>query len=323
MATITKRGEFSHQVIIRRRGQPTITKTFSTRTNASAWARKVESELERGLWRDTSAADALLLKDALARYLIEVVPRLSGSGNKSIIKAFTDSPLARLSLSAIDSTQIEALQAAWLGAGLAASTVVRRLAVLSHLYTTARKSWKIGGIANPVADVNKPKIRDARKRRASDDELARICAVSESAELPAIVQLLKLTAMRRGEVVALRWEFVDLDAQFVHLPHTKNGTARDVPLSTAAVALLRSLPRDGERVFNVRADAVTKAWARARERAGIKDLRLHDIRHEATTRLSKKLSNVLELAAVTGHKDLKMLQRYFNPSASELAAKLG
>jgi integrase len=77
------------------------------------------------------------------------------------------------------------------------------------------------------------------------------------------------------------------------------------------------------RVFPTTADAVKKFFERARDRAGIKDFRFHDLRHEAATRLSERLSNVLELGAVTGHKDLKMLKRYYNPRASDLARKLG
>ncbi|EQD25943.1 phage integrase family protein, partial [mine drainage metagenome] len=107
-----------------------------------------------------------------------------------------------------------------------------------------------------------------------------------------------------------------------HLPHTKNGSARDVPLSSRAVAILHALPRriDG-RVFGLRPDSVTQAFERAAQRAGIENLRLHDLRHEATSRLAEKLPNLIELAAVTGHKDLRMLKRYYHPRATDLAKK--
>lgn len=129
--------------------------------------------------------------------------------------------------------------------------------------------------------------------------------------------------MRRSELLALRWEHVNTKKRRVHLPLTKNGSARDVPLSKAAVALLEGLPRsiDG-RVFPTTADALKKAFSRACERAGIDNFHFHDLRHEATSRLAVKLPNVIELAAVTGHKDLRMLARYYHPRVEDLAKKL-
>jgi integrase len=115
-----------------------------------------------------------------------------------------------------------------------------------------------------------------------------------------------------------------LDARTAFLPETKNGESRAVPLSSRAAAVLESLPRtDDPRVFKTTTQAVKLAWKRACKRAGIKDLHFHDLRHEAASRLAEKLPNLIELAAVTGHKDLRMLKRYFHPRASDLAKKLG
>jgi integrase len=137
------------------------------------------------------------------------------------------------------------------------------------------------------------------------------------------VQLAIETAMRRGELLSLRWEYVDLQERTVFLPMTKNGCSRHVPLSSAAVQILERLPRaiSGE-VFPLTPNAVKQAFNRARADAGLDDLHLHDLRHEGASRLSERL-NVLELASLTGHRDLRMLQRYTHPRASELAKKLG
>jgi len=104
---------------------------------------------------------------------------------------------------------------------------------------------------------------------------------------------------------------------------TKNGYARHVPLSLAATQVLKELPRsiDG-RVFPLTPNAVRQAWSRACLTAGLNDLHLHDLRHEATSRLAERL-NVLELAAITGHRDLRMLSRYTHPRAEALAVKIG
>ena len=122
------------------------------------------------------------------------------------------------------------------------------------------------------------------------------------------------------------WENVYFGKRFVHLPDTKNGDSRDVPLSPMALELLRDLPRNirsDQVVFPLHFEALKSAWRRACCRAGISDLRFHDLRHEATSRFFEKGLNVMEVAAITGHKDLRMLQRYTHLRAEDLALKLG
>jgi integrase len=117
--------------------------------------------------------------------------------------------------------------------------------------------------------------------------------------------------MRRGELLRLTWEDVDLDLRVAHLDMTKNGSKRDVPLSSEAITLLRSLPHDiSGNLFPITAAALRGLWNRACRRAGITDLHFHDLRHEATSRFFEKGLNVMEVATITGHKDLRMLQRY-------------
>jgi integrase len=130
--------------------------------------------------------------------------------------------------------------------------------------------------------------------------------------------------MRRSEILSLRWPDVFLDERFVRLHDSKNGEARDVPLSTRAAAALVALPRrpDGH-VFPITGDALKKAFTRACERAGLENMHFHDLRHEATSRIATRLDNILELSAVTGHKTVQMLKRYYHPRATDLARKLG
>jgi integrase len=130
--------------------------------------------------------------------------------------------------------------------------------------------------------------------------------------------------MRRSELLTMEWCNVDLGQRYVLLTVTKNGEPRSVPLSTKAVLILEGLPKViGGMVFPVSASALKGAWERACARAGISDLHFHDLRHEATSRIALKLPNLIELASVTGHKDVRMLGRYYHPRAAELALKLG
>ncbi len=159
--------------------------------------------------------------------------------------------LARRSLAAVRSADVAKLRDEWLKTHKSA-TVLRRLAVLSHVFTIARKEWGMEGLLNPVELIRKPQVSNARTRRISTqasspadasgaerrlgDEVERILAATGSDILPAIVRLAIETAMRRGEIVSLRWEHVDLKRRVAHLPSTKNGSSRDVPLSSKAVA---------------------------------------------------------------------------------------
>jgi len=241
-------------------------------------------------------------------------------------------------------------------ASVAASTVVRRLALLSHVFTVLRKDWGLSWLANPVQLVRRPGVDDARERRLFErirlrgvsqdvcprEELAWIVQATRSRELPTILMLAVETGMRRSEICGMRREHVDLLHGVVHLPDTKNGTSRDVPLTPwAKEGLRRFLVGRALRgaVFGMRAGSVTRAFIRARRRARQRyeetcrrhgrqahpayfhDLRLHDLRHEAMSRLAD-VFEMHKLAKVSGHRDTRLLLRYYHPRGWELARSL-
>ena len=124
--------------------------------------------------------------------------------------------------------------------------------------------------------------------------------------------------------MSLRWENIDLIGRTAFLPDTKNGESRTVPLSTTAVQVLAGLPRHiSGVVFPLKAFTLDAAFKRGLRRAGLEGVRFHDLRRTAITRIAEKLPNVIELAAVSGHKSLMVLKRYYRPTALELAQKLG
>ncbi len=130
------------------------------------------------------------------------------------------------------------------------------------------------------------------------------------------------TAMRAGEIVSLTWNHVDTGTRVAHLPKTKNGFSRDVPLSQEAVRIINQVRVDDtESVFNLRSDQVDALFRKAKSRALITDLHFHDTRAEAITRLSKKV-DILTLARISGHRDLRKLQIYYRESAAEIAKRL-
>ncbi|MEJ2630757.1 MAG: site-specific integrase [Acidihalobacter sp.] len=357
MASISERnGRWRARV--RRHGVVT-TETFRNKTDAEAWARKQESDVERGLWRDNTEAERTALITCLKRYQNEVTAHKRGAVQEaSIIGILKGEALATKAMAKVRSADVSAMVDSWRRDGYAQATIARRLAVLSHVFEHAARSWSMEALANPVRLVKLPPLRNGRERRVSDAEIDAVCKATGSDILPHIVRLAVETAMRRGELVGIQWRDVDLARRVIHIRTTKNGYPRDVPLSSRAVALLEPLkaehdkkqeereastPKETDkedRLFAVRDDAVTRAFDRAAERARaayvadceregrpadakhLLNLRFHDLRHEATSRLAALLG-VHELAKVTGHRDLRMLMRYYHPSAEDLAAKLG
>ena len=130
--------------------------------------------------------------------------------------------------------------------------------------------------------------------------------------------------MRRSEIANLLWENVDLKGKTAYLERTKNMSERTVPLSPAALGILKSIPRNiSGSVFGMSANAITIAMKRARKKAKLENLTFHDLRHEATSRLFENTPlDVMEIAEITGHKNLQMLKRYTHLRAERLAEKL-
>ena len=215
-----------------------------------------------------------------------------------------------------------------MGHGLSPNTIRIHLALLSHLFNTARTAWGMESLTNPVDLVKgqRPKLPSGRDRRLVGDELPRLLAAAQvyGGEIGPIITWAIETAMRRGEIAAMRWEHMDRKARVLLIPETKTGTPRRVPLSTAALGVLDVLPRriDG-RVWAMRPDSISQAFERVCQAAGIEGLTFHDLRHEATSRLFEKGLNPMEVAAITGHKTLQMLKRYTHLKAKDLVGRLG
>jgi integrase len=158
-----------------------------------------------------------------------------------------------------------------------------------------------------------PKNNPPRERRLKEGEfdlLKAAAAKSRSWYVWPVVVLAIETAMRRGEILGLRWEHIDLDQRTAFLPMTKNGRSRQVPLSEAAIDQLTTAPRDTGRPFPVTEVAMRQAWDRLRVRAGIDDLTFHDLRHEAISRMFDDGMKIHEVMAISGHRTASQLFRY-------------
>lgn len=171
--------------------------------------------------------------------------------------------------------------------------------------------------------VRKPKAGRGRDRRLKDGELdLLIDALELTWGIQSIVLLAIETGMRRSEILSLKWSNIYLEERYLILPDTKNGDTRAVPLSSMAIEIINSLERTSDNLFFIKPSAVTRAFKRACVRAGLDNLRFHDLRHEATSRFFELGLNTMEVSTITGHKTLSMLKRYTHLKVKDLALKL-
>jgi integrase len=298
MATFDKRDSGWTQARIRRTGYPEQSKTFEKKSDAEAWARMVESEMDRGVFVSKREAAKWTLHLALERYKDDVTVNKKGKAQEEYRIAYLQTlPLAKKTLTNISDADIDKLMSEELARGLSISSVLKLLSLVSHLFFTAHKKWKLG-VSNPCDLVTRPKVNNRRKRRLSKDEARYLMNAlddpgpsirietgnKESAgkvkwkvkpatgdrrndQTPGIVRWAIETAMRQGEILALDWRYVDLENQTAFLPDTKNGQARTVPLSKAAVTIIQppdnTRPPVQGRVFPTTASAIKQSFVRA------------------------------------------------------------
>ncbi|MFC1560597.1 site-specific integrase [Pseudomonadota bacterium] len=303
--------------------------TFTTKREAQAWAAQEETKLREDL---AGVVPNKPFHYLLKRYSREISSKKRGVvREQNMINVILRDPVAEVSLRVLASTDI----AAWRDRRLkqvSGSTVEREMTILSHACSVARREW--GWLrVNPVSDVSRPPPTAARTRRPTAEETETLLhvlgysrttpPVTASARIGAVYLFAIETAMRAGEICSLEWQHVN--ERHVHLPLTKNGYARDVPLSAEARGIIEQLrPLNDEEgvVFGVSTGSLDALFRKAKARALIEDLHFHDTRREALTRLAK-VFNVMELARISGHRDLRVLQNvYYAPSVSDLTDKL-
>jgi len=339
MATIDKRPNGNWRAQVRKTGSKPQTRTFKTKAQAEAWARGIEADLDRGVFHDTAALRGATVRELFERFRDEVTDERKGGRWERVRIEYLlrTTEFVHSRLDADLSGQIHQ----WVrrrSAEVSPESVNRELNLISGVFAYAVAHWRVPLRNNPVHGVARPKLSSrGREVTWTDAQVALFREALADTDirkgrgidfvLPA-VELGIETAMRLGEICSLRVEDVHLDESWAHLQDTKNGDARDVPLSQRAVGILRplvevALKAGYEYVIPVEKDNLGVQFRKLRNKLGLAGLRFHDTRHTAATRLSTKLANVLELSAVTGHRSLQSLKRYYNPKAAELAKKLG
>lgn len=325
MATIRKRGS-SWQVQVRRDGYPQISETFKAKADAVAWAREQERSMDRG---EQPQFDRSLMQttlgDLLKRYGETITPRKRGAGPETYrLRTLMAHRIAKLSLSALKPNAIVTYREDRL-AKVQPGTVRREMAILQHCLEIARREWGYPIRPNPMDEVSLPSPQRARDRRLNPGEAEKLAAALAATSAPYLRPFIILaieTGMRRGELLSIRWADLNLYRRTLLVQTTKNGHPRTIPLTPQAVETLRALPREGDQVFNQSANATRLAWERLRKRAGLDDLRMHDLRHEAVSRFFEYGLSAPEVALISGHRDARMLFRYTHLRPEAVGKKL-
>lgn len=333
-----------------------ITKTFISARQASAWLKTVEVDLGRGVYVDRAEAERTALGELIERYEAEVLgedsEKRGAEKERGHLKIVRQDPVCKIKLAALKSGDLAQFRDRMKEVEYAPATIVRRLNMIQTIIEHGRREWGINLLSNPVQMVRRPAGADRKRDRvfvtpqarpgdaatagetqedepSEEDRLLAACDADGNQWLGPIVRFAILTAMRQGEIVGLLWDDIHFArctaiVRGAKTDVTKNGDIREVPLLPEAIEILKrawSLSGTGACVFPIDQNVLKMRYRRAVAGAGISNLRFHDLRHIATSRLAKIYTNPLELRRVTGHKDLKSLDRYFHPDAAELAKR--
>ena len=331
MASVRKHGD-KWQARVQRKGQSSLAKSFNNKADALKWARSVESQVDLGVLAPKQTMPRLMLM--VERYVEEVTPFKKGESQERYrANQFRKTKLADMTIDKITGEVVSQYRDARLKE-VSPNTVRLELAFLSVVFEQCRKEWGLS-VTNPVKQIRMPRPGKPRQRRleaGEEDALLQACRESGAHYLQTFVILAIETGMRFGELASVTWENLNLDKRTIYLPDTKNGSPRTVPLSTRALNAIQLQPRSiNGRLFSAKPGSIRSAFLIALNKAQatqphsknfLRELRFHDLRHEAVTRLFEKGLNPIEVGMVSGHKTLSMLQRYTHLRTDQLVAKL-
>jgi len=341
MAYIKERGAY-WRAEIRRKGYKPTYRSFDTQKQAQQWARRVESEMDSRLYIDRAEAERTTLREALERYQRDIVPTKRHPYQETCrVNRWLQNDLCYRTLANLKGADFARYRDARREAGRAKNTIRLELQIIGHLFEMARKEWGMENLPNPLKNIRKPAGSRARNRRLEAGEYEIILdrlKTSENLYAACAFDLAIETSLRQGMLFKLRWEWVDFSTRMIRFPSealeiSNKGVPTVLPLSRHAIKALHNIcPRDDKGeiaqpssglVLDTTANAIICIWKRALAKVQIKNLRWHDLRHEATSRLFEKGLHPMEVASITGHKSMQMLKRYTHLKPESLLERLG
>lgn len=343
MAYIEKRkhsnGKLTYRARVRQAGSPDVSATFKTRTEAVKWSQRMESEIRAGRYFGREEDREKTFAEFIDRYIEKELPKNQKAYVKQkMLLTWWKSQLGSYFLCHITPSMIAELRDKLLSETTTRkhlrtpSTTNRYLASLSRAFTIAQREWQWIK-ENPVSKITRPKENKHRERYLDKEEIGRLleeCRKSKSPHLYPVTVFALATGARKGEILGLKWEDLDLSRETATFRDTKNGETRTVHLSESVLGCLRGergkrimlseyvFPRsDGKGPADIRT-----AWERAIELSGLKNVCFHSLRHTAASHLAMNGASTLEISKILGHKSLSVLQIYTHLSTSSTSKVL-
>lgn len=352
--TVTKAGKqvTRYRAHVRRAGFKSQSKSFYSQSEAKAWLRNAESDAEQkkeqkdGIYRFASVVDTFVklpprrgTKYALPSHLAYWAEQFGQRDIKTITRADINVAVSGLQVKKVERRTIDG-NVKFTDKIISAGTVNRYLASLSSLFNYALDAGLIDRHPIKGGQVRKLTEGKGRTRILSLDEEDKLIAEAEHSTWPAMALFLRLaltTGARKSELRKLRWNDIDLERRIAVLPKTKNGDARTLPLvhsvRDALILAKKVQPLGSDYVFFDPKDPtkpknIDSIWKHVRQRAGLEADRadsldrvvLHSTRHTAATKLIRGGANLIQAAAVTGHKTVGMLKKYTHLGADDVIA---
>jgi len=325
MATFRKRGS-RWQAQVRRKDHTPLSRSFTHRVDAEKWARSIELNLDRThLPSDPRILKRITLGQLVQRYSDSVSIRKKRCKIEQIeLRAFLRYPICLKKLSELRTADFAEYRDLRLRT-IKPTSLKRSLTPIRHLFEVARKEWGLPINDNPVVALNFKAADVKRERRLQPYELKRILDAASSCRnrlISPIIRLALETGMRRGEILNLQPKDIDLPRSQLFIPTSKTGQGRTIPLSQGAVTILENACNAKEWLFPISANAFRLSWDRLRKRAGLRDFRFHDLRHEAISRFFEIGLTPPEVSLISGHLNLRTLTRYSHAARQEILNKL-
>lgn len=343
MASIEKRvsstGKVSYRAKVRRSGDLPLSKTFARKSDAEAWAREIEARADRGFAIPSREQITRPLSDAIDRWLTDRLPELSRTdqANARRIALWWRAELGRVALSRLDAETIEGRRNKLRDEKDADGNPVRTkqrvnryVATLSRILGFAERTLRWID-SNPCKGVARFKEPAGRVRFLTEQEVEKLLAAvdarvnrdgSPKIGFHTFVRVALFTGARRGEVERLEWRDIDLTHKRITFRDTKSGGDRTVPMPSALVKAIRAYGkvRPIDPTARLFPHSYRFDW---REVQGtLPDFRFHDTRHNVASQLAMSGASLLDIATVTGHKTLAMVQRYSHLSDDHVRQRL-
>jgi integrase len=323
MATFRKRSG-KWQVQIRIQGKVSLSKTFPTKELARAWAIHTERQvISEGFF--PSESPSIPLRELFTRYQESV----SIKKKSSVSESYRLSSLSKSKLGAIHSDEIKIVDLAKYRderlKEVSSSTIRREFVLLRHIFNIASREWGYASLSKLFSNFKLPKETHHRVRRISSDELDAMWDALRSQRNPIYIHIAELaleTGMRRSELLNIKIK--DINNDLIEVKTSKSGYPRLVPLTDKAKNTIGPLEDNNPNMylFDIKPNSLRLAWERARNKAGLQDLRFHDLRHEAISRMLEKGLSIAEVATISGHRDYKTLFKYAHLEIRKIAVKL-